>query len=78
MRLLTRFDHGVPAAADRGDLPSCSMAEHQAGELEPQSNFMSSPNVSVRLIESYTYLDLITGEKPDAKRAEQVLRMLLR
>ena len=34
--------------------------------------------VIVRLIESYTYLDLITGEEPDARRAEPVLRMLLR
>jgi AcrR family transcriptional regulator len=34
--------------------------------------------VIVRLIESYTYLDLITGEKPDARRAEPILRLLLR
>ena len=34
--------------------------------------------VIVRLIESYTYLDLITGEAPDAARAEPILRMLLR
>jgi AcrR family transcriptional regulator len=34
--------------------------------------------VIVRLIESYTYLDLITGEQPDARRAEPILRMLLR
>jgi hypothetical protein len=34
--------------------------------------------VIVRVIESYTYLDLITGEEPDAKRAEPILRALLR
>ena len=34
--------------------------------------------VIVRVIESYTYLDLITGEEPDAKRAEPILRTLLR
>jgi AcrR family transcriptional regulator len=34
--------------------------------------------VIVRLIESYTYLDLITGDQPDAARAEPILRMLLR
>jgi hypothetical protein len=34
--------------------------------------------VIVRLIESYTYLDLITGERPDAARAAPILRMLLR
>jgi AcrR family transcriptional regulator len=34
--------------------------------------------VIVRVIESYTYLDLITGERPDARRAEPILRLLLR
>lgn len=34
--------------------------------------------VVVRLIESYTYVDLITGEQLDAARAEPILRMLLR
>ena len=32
----------------------------------------------VRVIESYTYLDLITGERPEARRAEPILRLLLR
>jgi len=32
----------------------------------------------VRLVESSTYLDLITGKRPDAARAEPFLRMLLR
>jgi AcrR family transcriptional regulator len=32
----------------------------------------------VRIIESYIYLDLIIGEEPDAKRAESMLRLLLR
>jgi AcrR family transcriptional regulator len=34
--------------------------------------------VVVRLIESYTYLDLITGEQPEAERVEPILRLLLR
>jgi Tetracyclin repressor-like, C-terminal domain len=34
--------------------------------------------VIVRLLESYAYLDLITGEVADAQRAEPVVRMLLR
>jgi hypothetical protein len=34
--------------------------------------------VIVRVIESYTYLDLILGERPDARRAEPILRLLLR
>ena len=32
----------------------------------------------VRIVESYIYLDLITGERPDARRAEAILRLLLR
>ncbi|MDQ5894472.1 MAG: hypothetical protein QG596_733 [Actinomycetota bacterium] len=31
-----------------------------------------------RMMGGYIYLDLITGEKPDARRAEPLLRMLLR
>jgi AcrR family transcriptional regulator len=31
----------------------------------------------VRIVESYVYLDRITGEEPDARRAERVLRLLL-
>lgn len=31
----------------------------------------------VRVIESYTYLDLITGEHPEAERAEPIFRRLL-
>ena len=34
--------------------------------------------VLVRLIESYVYLDFITGEQPDARRAEPIVRLLLR
>ena len=34
--------------------------------------------VIVRLLESYAYLDLITGEPARAQRAEPILRMLLR
>jgi len=30
------------------------------------------------VIESYTYLDLILGERPEAARAEPIVRMLLR
>jgi hypothetical protein len=34
--------------------------------------------VIVRLIESYVYLDFITGEEAAPGRAEPILRMLLR
>ena len=47
-------------------------------ELELPVDLHELAYVIVRLIESYTYLDLITGERPDASRAEPILRMLLR
>lgn len=31
-----------------------------------------------RVMGGYIYLDLITGDEPDARRAEPLLRMLLR
>jgi hypothetical protein len=34
--------------------------------------------VIVRLIESYVYLDFITGEEAELGRAKPILRMLLR
>lgn len=52
--------------------------EANASRLELPVDLRELAYVIVRLIESYTYLDLITGEKPDAGRAEPILRMLLR
>ncbi|HUH80394.1 MAG TPA: QsdR family transcriptional regulator [Solirubrobacteraceae bacterium] len=54
--------------------------EEQSGasRLQPSVDLHELAYVIVRLIESYTYLDLITGERPEATRAEPILRMLLR
>jgi AcrR family transcriptional regulator len=52
--------------------------ETDAGALDLPVDLHELAYVIVRLIESYTYLDLITGEKPDAQRAKPILRMLLR
>jgi AcrR family transcriptional regulator len=52
--------------------------EARAGRLDLPIDLHELAYVIVRLIESYTYLDIITGEQPDAARAEPVLRMLLR
>lgn len=52
--------------------------EADASRLELPIDLHELAYVIVRLIESYTYLDLITGERPDAQRAEPILRMLLR
>jgi AcrR family transcriptional regulator len=73
MRLLTRHDHDFQ--------PRLIAAMHDllvAERVELPVDLGEVAYVIVRLIESYTYLDLITGEQPDAGRAEPILRMLLR
>jgi AcrR family transcriptional regulator len=77
MRLLTRFDTGFQPRLIEA-IYELLADEHEAGELELPVDLRELAYVIVRLIESYTYLDLITGEPPDARRAEPVLRMLLR
>jgi AcrR family transcriptional regulator len=52
--------------------------ETAAGRLELAADLHEVAYVIVRLIESYVYLDFITGEEPEPGRAEPVLRMLLR
>ena len=77
MRLLTRRETDFQPrliAAIEGVLH----AEAAAGALDVAVDLHELAYVIVRLIESYTYLDLITGERADARRAEPILRMLLR
>ena len=52
--------------------------EAEAGRLEMPADLHDVAYVIVRLIESYVYLDLITGEPPEPRRAEPIMRMLLR
>jgi AcrR family transcriptional regulator len=73
MRLLTRSDRGFqPRLIDWVD----GLLEREKVELEADRREVAY--VIVRVIESYTYLDLILGERPDARRAESILRLLLR
>ena len=78
MRLLTRRDNGFQPRliACRSRAAARGGAAPGASKCPPTCT--RSPTSIVRLIESYTYLDLITGEEPDARRAEPILRMLLR
>lgn len=77
MRLLTRHetDFQPRLIAAIGELLD---REARDGGLDLPVALDELAYVIVRLIESYTYLDLITGERPDAARAEPILRMLLR
>jgi AcrR family transcriptional regulator len=52
--------------------------EAEAGRLELAADLHEVAYVIVRLIESYVYLDFITGEEPEPGRAKPILRMLLR
>jgi AcrR family transcriptional regulator len=72
MRLLTRRDTGFQTR-----LIDAIHALLEQEDLNLPVDLEELAYVIVRLIESYTYLDLIRGEEPDAKRAEPVLRMLL-
>ena len=77
MRLLTRGDAGFqPRLIDW--MYELLREESEAGELSLPADLREVAYVIVRLIESYTYLDLITGEVPEARRAEPILRLLLR
>ncbi|MGD0453591.1 MAG: QsdR family transcriptional regulator [Solirubrobacteraceae bacterium] len=77
MRLLTRHDTNFQPRLI-GAIQELLGQETDAGRLDLPVDLHEVAYVIVRLIESYTYLDLITGERPDARRAEPILRMLLR
>jgi AcrR family transcriptional regulator len=77
MRLLTRHDTGFQPRLI-GAVEDLLRCEADAGALAVPVDLHELAFVIVRLIESYTYLGLITGEPAGEGRAEPILRMLLR
>jgi len=77
MRLLTRRETDFQRRLIDA-LQAILVEETEAERLALPADLHEVAYVLVRLIESYVYLDLITGEQPDAQRAEPVLRLLLR
>jgi AcrR family transcriptional regulator len=77
MRLLTRHQTNFQPRLI-GAIENLLTQEARAGRLDLPVDLHELAYIIVRLIESYTYLDLITGEQPDAHRAQPILRMLLR
>jgi AcrR family transcriptional regulator len=77
MRLLTRREPGFQPRLIAA-VQSLLQEEVARGTLAVPVAVEELAYVIVRLIESYAYMDLITGERPDAARAEPILRMLLR
>ena len=76
MGLLTRSASGFQPRLI-GWIEDLLREEADAGRLDLPADLHEVAYVIVRLIESYTYLDLITGEPPEARRAEPILRLLL-
>jgi AcrR family transcriptional regulator len=77
MRLLTRHETDFQPRLIRA-VERLLTEETEAGLLDVPVDVDDLAYVIVRLIESYIYLDLITGENPQARTAEPILRMLLR
>jgi AcrR family transcriptional regulator len=77
MRLLTRRDAGFqPRLIDA--VEELLREEVARGTLDLPADLHDVAYTIVRIIESYVYLDRITGEEPDAARAESILGLLLR
>jgi AcrR family transcriptional regulator len=76
MRLLTRADHHFQPRLT-GAVHDLLLTEAKRGNLDLRADLGEVAFAIVRIIESYTYLDLILGEKPSAERAEPIFRLLL-
>lgn len=77
MRLLTRHQAGFqPRLVDW--LERLLREEVDGGRLDLPADVHEVAYVLEQLIESYVYLFPIAGEEPEARRAEPILRMLLR
>jgi len=77
MRLLTRYETDFQPRLVSW-IETALEEETSAGNMDLPAPLSEVAYVIEQLIESYVYLDLITGEEPDAHRAEPILRMLLR
>jgi AcrR family transcriptional regulator len=77
IRLLTRHQGGFqPRLVAR--LEALLAEEVDSGRLDLPAEVHEVAYVLEQLVESYVYLQQIAGEEPDARRAEPILRMLLR
>jgi AcrR family transcriptional regulator len=77
MRVLTRHETDFqPRLIAAIEALVCQ--ERDAGRLQLAVDAHELAYVLVRVLESYAYLDLITGERPQTERAAPILRMLLR
>jgi hypothetical protein len=61
----------------RGYVGGLIAEDLEAGWIRTEIPLDDLTYIVVRIIESYVYLSLITGEEPDADRASRVLHVLL-
>jgi AcrR family transcriptional regulator len=76
MRLLTHRAAGFQPRLLRA-VEELLAEETAAGRLDVPMDTHELAYVVVRVIESYTYLDVLLGEQPEAQRAEAALGLLL-
>jgi AcrR family transcriptional regulator len=76
LRLLTREDAGFQSRLIDW-VHGVLLEEIAAGRLELRGDPGDYAYALVRVLESFVMTDLITGEKPQAERAEHVMRLLL-
>jgi AcrR family transcriptional regulator len=77
MRLLTRREMAFQPRLIEA-VQALLEEEAARGRLDLPADLHDVAYTMVRIVESYIYLDLIIGETPDARRAESILRLLLR
>lgn len=77
MRLLTRYQAGFQPRLVEW-LERLLREEVDGQRLDLPADVHEVAYVLEQLIESYVYLDQIAGQEPEARRAEPILRMLLR
>jgi hypothetical protein len=75
---LRRTDRGRRARPGVDWLERLLREEADAKRLDLPADVHEVAYVLEQLIESYVYLDQIAGQEPEARRAEPILRMLLR
>src|SRR4051794_20186344 len=71
MRLLTRRDMDFQPRLI-SVVEDLLREEVEAGRMDLPADLHDVAYTMVRIVESYIYLDLITGERPDAERAEAI------
>jgi AcrR family transcriptional regulator len=77
MRLMTRRDTDFQPRLIES-FRQILQEETDAGRMSLPADLDEVAYVIVRIIESYTYLNIITGQEPNIEKAEGVLRLLLR